>query len=1468
MAKGRKVSGIFVPIQLDTSLVEQDLSKLKDSFGQTITAMQKGMSNALSSYKLGVGLVDINRAFGQLRDSANALSRTRISEFTKSIQGAHSEIQKMANTFGGTAKQYEQLIVKIAETQAINQQVNALKKLRTSLDLTAAETVRTARQMGLALSDAAVIKFTSQGDITSQLSKVSEEYRRLATLSGTPISNEGFTAFLDEKRIAKAVSAFKELNGTQTITKENFDQIARAAGVSYEKVEKFLTPSKKLEDLTAKLSKVSEEYRRLATLSGTPISNEGFTAFLDEKRIAKAVSAFKELNGVQTITKENFDQIARAAGVSRQQVAAYVSELEKSRQGGRGWVGAFTPSNITAGIQSGLSAFGVVGGAYGAAELTKSMYQSALRMENIDFAFKSIYNSATEASAKIQFVREVTEELGLSFTSVADGAKKLFASAQGTVLEDDAQQIFRSFSTMGAALKLSGEKMESVFLAISQMISKGKVSAEELRLQLAERMPGAVNIFAKAIGVTTSELDKMLQEGKVGLEDLRKFSIEVEKRYASGAQGASRGLQAELGRAQNAWFDLKKSFIDTNASAQYMRGITEGIKSLTAVAPTLKTIASEVAKFTAALTVAYPTVLLFSKSVAMFKKDSKGAGLSLTKFTSNLTAFGNSLLGGATIAATLGVALYDLATSLDEGQKALDRMNSSLDDHVKLLGEANNAQGSGLSSALSIAKKDYDNLVSELDKVLYPNREVEIGFGFTKTQESGFRRSLMDIAGIWTPSVEERKLLSEAANYGAEVGEKFKEGLKKANVFVETFKGSGPQLTETLDYLQTLIDQSVIEFRSKQADLVKAGLSDEEIEKYKVATGGLIELYKKLLEQLRERASLERELSGADAGINIKGYEDAIKKLNEASKNVKLFEDERKKQAIDDLGLSVGAVVSEFDSLKAAMEAGKITGEEFTSKIKDGNDALRSFAAQALESGVNINDFVSSVVSKFPDVIQQASILRDVFSEIANIKLSKGLDDFITNMQSKVAFVGKSSSLQSLYDFAKGKVGVDQSAEQFIKMASTGDFSGLTIQGAAISDEALNKLKEAYDLTKKLDAAQKSLTDSKRASKLANQYDSVQKKIEELTRQYETWNAKTKESKTDVVNTQLSKYLADIDRLLKSGKATAEQSGQLRKLRKDLKSAAQAYQEYIQIREKEKAADFYRDVASEYSSITGINDPALIQQSAQSVYDERLAEAKRFLEIEAITKEQYRQLEIMLETKKNDTILRNSQDLYDNLQLAVDDYYAKYRNFATGMKDVMTTAIDGISTAIADFAVSGMRDLDNFGQAVSNLVDNIFASITKLFAQQFVSSVFSYFMPTKASAKGNVFSGGLSSYSDSIVSKPTYFTYGSHIKAFARGGGLMGEAGPEAVMPLIRTPSGHLGVRANGSGSVQQNVNVNIINNAGVGVEQRESTDNQGNTNLMIILSKEMAKDMSRHGSPMNRSLQNVYNARPVLANR
>ena len=62
-----------------------------------------------------------------------------------------------------------------------------------------------------------------------------------------------------------------------------------------------------------------------------------------------------------------------------------------------------------------------------------------------------------------------------------------------------------------------------------------------------------------------------------------------------------------------------------------------------------------------------------------------------------------------------------------------------------------------------------------------------------------------------------------------------------------------------------------------------------------------------------------------------------------------------------------------------------------------------------------------------------------------------------------------------------------------------------------------------------------------------------------------------------------------------------------------------------------------------------------------------------------------------------------------------------------------------------------------------------------------------------ANAKGGVYtSANLSAYSNTIVDTPTYF-------AFAKGAGLMGEAGPEAIMPLTRAADGSLGVRAIGN---------------------------------------------------------------------
>lgn len=100
------------------------------------------------------------------------------------------------------------------------------------------------------------------------------------------------------------------------------------------------------------------------------------------------------------------------------------------------------------------------------------------------------------------------------------------------------------------------------------------------------------------------------------------------------------------------------------------------------------------------------------------------------------------------------------------------------------------------------------------------------------------------------------------------------------------------------------------------------------------------------------------------------------------------------------------------------------------------------------------------------------------------------------------------------------------------------------------------------------------------------------------------------------------------------------------------------------------------------------------------------------------------------------------------------------------------------------------------------------------------SNAFGYYM-----AKGGAFNGSpsLSAYSNSIVSSPTMF-------AFAKGGapnrGLMGEAGPEAIIPLKRDSKGNLGV--SGGGSNTNNIEINITIEQGQAKQQGSSGGDAG----------------------------------------
>ena len=175
--------------------------------------------------------------------------------------------------------------------------------------------------------------------------------------------------------------------------------------------------------------------------------------------------------------------------------------------------------------------------------------------QNIAIDFATSGNGAQS----IEFVRQKSDELGISLAASREGYKQLAASTMNTPLSGKAtDDIFEGVATAGAAMRLSEEQIKGAFLAIGQIQSKGKVQAEELRGQLGERLPGAFRIAAKAMGVTQQELNKLLETGQVISEDfLPKFAAQLMTEFGPAAAAVADGPAASMERFKTSVYNLQ-----------------------------------------------------------------------------------------------------------------------------------------------------------------------------------------------------------------------------------------------------------------------------------------------------------------------------------------------------------------------------------------------------------------------------------------------------------------------------------------------------------------------------------------------------------------------------------------------------------------------------------------------------------------------------------------------------------------------------------------------------------------------------------------------------------------------------------------------------------------------------------------------------------------------------------------------
>jgi tape measure domain-containing protein len=204
------------------------------------------------------------------------------------------------------------------------------------------------------------------------------------------------------------------------------------------------------------------------------------------------------------------------------------------------------------GLKTALAAIGVGLG-------IKEIISTTAAMEGLQNQLNFASGSAEQGARDFNYLRKTSQEMGLDFNVAATAFAKFSGAARGTSIEGQKlRDIFEGVGMASTVMHLTAEQSEGAFRALEQMLSKGKVSAEELRGQLGERIPGAFQIAARAMGMTTSELDKFMSQGLLMSEDfLPKFAAQLKLEFAGGMSAASESLSANLNRMNNAFLEIK-----------------------------------------------------------------------------------------------------------------------------------------------------------------------------------------------------------------------------------------------------------------------------------------------------------------------------------------------------------------------------------------------------------------------------------------------------------------------------------------------------------------------------------------------------------------------------------------------------------------------------------------------------------------------------------------------------------------------------------------------------------------------------------------------------------------------------------------------------------------------------------------------------------------------------------------------
>ncbi|ACZ55497.1 UNVERIFIED_ORG: phage conserved protein [Staphylococcus phage SA1] len=298
----------------------------------------------------------------------------------------------------------------------------------------------------------------------------------------------------------------------------------------------------------------------------------------------------------------------------------------------------------------------LVGGfvsAYALLELSQKTIEAGVKRQSAQLASTAIFGADTQQAR--MFAASFAHQIGQNYTDTIKQYSNFAAGAQPTLGFQGTQEFYKNAAMFARIRGATDEDLKGIMVAFQQMASKGKVQAEELRGQLGDRLAGAVQLFADAIGKTPQELDKLMQDGKLLAKDvLPKVSERMAElvQQAGGMNAVSKQTATSMGQAKAMW---------DNTLVALFNNSSEGISQL-------------------------------SNSVAMFLQGSMGTTEALGVVIGNLLKGASNLLDFVTDFMYRVSALYYYARAwykdLDDSQQKLVKSAGEFLGTVTMIGAA------------------------------------------------------------------------------------------------------------------------------------------------------------------------------------------------------------------------------------------------------------------------------------------------------------------------------------------------------------------------------------------------------------------------------------------------------------------------------------------------------------------------------------------------------------------------------------------------------------------------------------------------------------------------------------------------------------------------------------------------------------------------------------------------------------